>query len=43
MITDMYTGELKTSERTWSIDLFVDAPPVAIIRVFGPIDKNQKR
>lgn len=38
----MYTGELKTSESTCSIALFVDAPPVAIMRVFGPINKTAK-
>jgi len=32
----MYTGELNTSESTCSIALFIDAPPVAIIRVLRP-------
>ena len=36
--TNAYTGELKTSESTCSIDLLADAPPVAIMRVFGPVN-----
>lgn len=36
IFTKIYTGELNTSERTCSIALFIDAPPVAIIRVLGP-------
>lgn len=39
VITETYTGELKTSEITCSIALFVDAPPVAIMRVLGPRKK----
>lgn len=41
LITEIYTGELNTSESTCSIALFMDAPPVAIIRVLGP-SKREK-
>lgn len=36
VVTEIYTGELNTSESTCSIALFIDAPPVATIRVLGP-------
>lgn len=36
IFTEIYTGELKTSESTCKIALFIDAPPVAIMRVLGP-------
>lgn len=41
IFTEIYTGELNTSESTCSIALFTDAPPVAITRVLGPIYKRK--
>lgn len=41
IFTEIYTGELNTSESTCSIALFTDAPPVAIIRVLGPTHKRK--